>query len=130
MASEATSEIDPVWAASRTARQIYALGEVEKVRPKANRVSSYVDDEHKDITRLLSLAASSISLLTLPQTDGPEDNLPQGEERSEQFVLEVSEYFERLEVSIHHAATTRSSTTARLSKWPFARHWLTFGIHV
>ncbi|KAF8624226.1 hypothetical protein AX15_005990 [Amanita polypyramis BW_CC] len=80
MASEATSEIDPVWAASRTARQIYALGEVEK-----------------DITRLLSLAASSISLLTLPQTDGPEDNLPQGEERSEQFVLEVSEYFERLE---------------------------------
>jgi hypothetical protein len=44
------------------------------------------------------LAASSISLLTLPQTDGPEDNLPQGEERSEQFVLEVSEYFERLDV--------------------------------
>ncbi|EGO05241.1 hypothetical protein SERLA73DRAFT_129069, partial [Serpula lacrymans var. lacrymans S7.3] len=30
-------------------------------------------------------------------TDGPEDNLPQGEERSEQFVLEVSEYFERLD---------------------------------
>ena len=25
-------EIDPVWATSRTARQIYALGEVEKVR--------------------------------------------------------------------------------------------------
>lgn len=44
------------------------------------------------------MAASSISLLTLPQTDGPEDNLPQGEERSEQFVLEVSEYFERLDV--------------------------------
>lgn len=43
------------------------------------------------------MAASSISLLTLPQTDGPEDNLPQGEERSEQFVLEVSEYFERLD---------------------------------
>ncbi|THH19680.1 hypothetical protein EW146_g1533 [Bondarzewia mesenterica] len=69
-------EIDP----SRTARQIYALGDVEK-----------------DISRLLSLAASSISLLTLPQTDGPDDNLPQGEERSEQFVLEVSEYFERLD---------------------------------
>jgi hypothetical protein len=48
---------------------------------------------------LLSLAASSISLLTFPQTDGPEDNLPQGDERSEQFVLEVSEYFERLDVS-------------------------------
>jgi hypothetical protein len=56
----------------------------------------------QDITRLLSLAASSISLLTLPQTDGPEDNLPQGEERSEQFVLEVSEYFERLDVSTHN----------------------------
>jgi hypothetical protein len=35
--------------------------------------------------------------LTLPQTDGPNDNLPQGAERSEQFVLEVSEYFERLD---------------------------------
>lgn len=74
------SEIDPIWTSSRTARQIYALGEVEK-----------------DITRLLSLAASSVSLLTLPQTDHPEDTLPQGEERSEQFVLEVSEYFERLD---------------------------------
>jgi len=73
-------EIDPIWTTSRTARQIYALNEVDK-----------------DIARLLALAASSISLLTLPQTDGPEDNLPQGEERSEQFVLEVSEYFERLD---------------------------------
>jgi hypothetical protein len=74
------SEIDPIWTTSRTARQIYALGEVDK-----------------DVTRLLTLAASSISLLTLPQTDAPGDNLPQGEERSEQFVLEVSEYFERLD---------------------------------
>lgn len=41
-----------------------------------------------------------MSLLTLPQTDGPDENLPQGEERSEQFVLEVSEYFQRLDVSI------------------------------
>lgn len=58
------------------------------------------DETHfQDISRLLSLAASSIALLTLPQTDGPNDNLPQGEERSEQFVLEVSEYFERLDVS-------------------------------
>jgi hypothetical protein len=54
----------------------------------------------QDITRLLSLAASSISLLTLPQTDSPDDKLPQGDERSEQFVLEVSEYFERLDVSL------------------------------
>ncbi|TFL06148.1 hypothetical protein BDV98DRAFT_558907 [Pterulicium gracile] len=74
------SEINPIWTTSRTARQIYALGEVEK-----------------DISRLLFLAASSISLLTLPQTDLPEDGLPQGEERSEQFVLEVGEYFERLD---------------------------------
>ncbi|KAL4070550.1 hypothetical protein J3A83DRAFT_4372728 [Scleroderma citrinum] len=74
------AKIDPIWMSSRTARQIYALGEVDK-----------------DITRLLSLAASSVSLLTLPQTDGPEDGLPQGGERSEQFVLEVSEYFERLD---------------------------------
>ncbi|KAL0580697.1 Protein ltv1 [Marasmius crinis-equi] len=74
------NDIDPIWTTSRTSRQIYSLGEVEK-----------------DISRLLSLAASSISLLTLPQTDGPDDNLPQGEERSEQFVLEVSEYFERLD---------------------------------
>jgi len=73
-------EIDPIWTSSRTARQIHALGEVDK-----------------DITRLLALAASSISLLTLPQTDSSDDNLPQGEERSEQFVLEVSEYFERLD---------------------------------
>jgi len=75
-----TQEIDPIWTSSRTARQIYALGEVEK-----------------DISRLLSLAASSISLLTLPQTDGPDDNLPQGDERSERIVLELGEYFERLD---------------------------------
>ncbi|THH10962.1 hypothetical protein EW145_g964 [Phellinidium pouzarii] len=73
-------KIDPIWTSSRTARQIYALGEVEK-----------------DISKLLSLAASSISLLTLPQTDALDSPLPQGEERSEQFVLEVSEYFERLD---------------------------------
>ncbi|KAJ7150217.1 hypothetical protein C8R46DRAFT_499451 [Mycena filopes] len=73
-------EIDPIWTTSRTARQIFALGQVEK-----------------DITRLLALAATSISLLTLPQTDAPDEGLPQGDERSEQFVLEVSEYFERLD---------------------------------
>ncbi|KZT27593.1 hypothetical protein NEOLEDRAFT_1130598 [Neolentinus lepideus HHB14362 ss-1] len=85
--SQATPEtqIDPIWVSSRTARQIYALGEVEK-----------------DISRLLSLAGSSIQLLTLPQTDKPEDHMPQGDERSEQFVMEVSEYFERLD-SVHIA---------------------------
>ncbi|KAI6048000.1 hypothetical protein EDC04DRAFT_43648 [Pisolithus marmoratus] len=74
------AEIDPVWTSSRTARQIYALGEVEK-----------------DVTQLLSLAASSVSLLALPQTDEPGDELPQGEERSEEFVAKVSEYFQRLD---------------------------------
>ncbi|KAI0800817.1 hypothetical protein C8Q74DRAFT_1191356 [Fomes fomentarius] len=77
-------EIDPIWLSSRTARQIRNLCEVEK-----------------DITRLLSLAASSISLLSLPQTDGPEDeDLPKGAERSEKFVDIANEYFERLD-SIH-----------------------------
>lgn len=55
---------------------------------------------YEDITRLLSLAASSTSLLTLPQTDDPDDKLPQGEERSEQFVLEANEYFVRLDVCL------------------------------
>ena len=54
----------------------------------------------KDIGRLLSLAASSISLLTLPQTDPLDAALPQGAERSEKFVLVVSEYFERLDVRL------------------------------
>lgn len=29
--SQGTNEIDPIWTSSRTARQIYALGEVERV---------------------------------------------------------------------------------------------------
>ncbi|OJT08484.1 hypothetical protein TRAPUB_667 [Trametes pubescens] len=78
-------EVDPIWMSSRTARQIYALGEVEK-----------------DISRLLSLAASSMALLSLPQTDGPEDDLPQGGERSEKFVDVANEYFRRLD-AIHIA---------------------------
>lgn len=40
-----------------------------------------------------------MALLTLPQTDSAEDALPQGEERSEKFVLEVSEYFSLLDAS-------------------------------
>ena len=104
MAAQETegSEIDPIWTTSRTARQIYALGEVDKVRYLVQfKVDLTMMSIHQDITRLLELAASSISLLTLPQTDGTEDGLPQGEERSEQFVLEVSEYFERLDVCFH-----------------------------
>ncbi|KAF8573757.1 hypothetical protein K439DRAFT_1399541, partial [Ramaria rubella] len=79
---------DPIWSSSTTARQIHALGDVEK-----------------DISRLLTLASSSISLLTLPQTDTPNEALPQGDERSEQFALEVTQYFETLD-SIHLALRT------------------------
>ncbi|KAF8921841.1 hypothetical protein CPB85DRAFT_2742 [Mucidula mucida] len=74
------TDLDPIWTTCRSARQIYALGLVDK-----------------EISELLSLAASSISLLTLPQTDGPDDALPQGEERIEKFVLEAGEYFEKLD---------------------------------
>jgi len=54
----------------------------------------------QDISSLLSLASNSISLLTLPQTDGPGDNLPQNDERSELFVSEVTKYFDALDVRI------------------------------
>ncbi|KAI5124103.1 hypothetical protein M0805_000917 [Coniferiporia weirii] len=92
-------KIDPIWTSSRSARQIYALGEVEK-----------------DIGKLLSLAASSIALLTLPQTDPPDSTLPQNEERSEQFVLEVSEYFERLDqIHINIRSTLAHIRQARIA---------------
>ncbi|KAF8519685.1 hypothetical protein JB92DRAFT_2808514 [Gautieria morchelliformis] len=86
--SRSRNSVDPIWTSSATARQIHALGAVEK-----------------DISRLLALASSSISLLTLPQTDTPKETLPQGDERSEQFVLEVTQYFETLD-SIHLALRT------------------------
>ncbi|KAH9960239.1 hypothetical protein BGW80DRAFT_1365509 [Lactifluus volemus] len=73
-------DVDPIWSSSRTARQIHDLGKVEK-----------------DIGRLLSLASSSLALLSLPQTDAPDAGLPQGDERSEQFVAEVGQYFETLD---------------------------------
>ena len=116
-------EIDP----SRTARQIYALGDVEKVCTLFPTGSvADINILLQDISRLLSLAASSISLLTLPQTDGPDDNLSQGDERSEQFVLEVSEYFERLDVSTSSYVrkvkchSKKSVSERRLSRLPFA----------
>lgn len=105
------TEIDPIWTSSRTARQIYVLGEVEKVWVATlHSLVHLLTLRRQDLSRLLSLAASSISLLSLPQTDGPEDGLPQGGERSEQFVLEVSEYFERLDV--------RQTTVSRCSNPP------------
>ncbi|KAH9976047.1 hypothetical protein BJV74DRAFT_862328 [Russula compacta] len=74
-------DADPIWFSSRTARQIHDLGRVEK-----------------DIGRLLSLASTSLALLALPQTDAPDAGLPEGDERSEQFVAKVGEYFETLDV--------------------------------
>ena len=35
---ETEKDLDPIWLSSRTARQIYALGEVEKVRVKYRAV--------------------------------------------------------------------------------------------
>lgn len=55
------SEIDPIWTSSRTARQIYALGEVEKVSPS----HTYVPPAH---TLLLGHNPSIISrsIIRLP----------------------------------------------------------------
>src|SRR6266850_1923144 len=52
----------------------------------------------QDVGRLLSLASTSLALLALPQTDEPDAGLPEGDERSEQFVAKVGEYFETLDV--------------------------------
>ena len=99
---DAMGTVDPVWTSSRTARQIHALSAVEKVRfsmkVRFDCQTNLPLFTSQDISRLLTLAASSMSLLTLPQTDKPEDELPQGGERSEQFVLVASEYFEKLDV--------------------------------
>ncbi|KAH9983222.1 hypothetical protein BJV77DRAFT_954616, partial [Russula vinacea] len=70
----------PNLVSSRTASQIHDLGRVEK-----------------DIGHLLSLASTSLALLSLPQTDAQDDGLPEGDERSEQFVAKVGEYFETLD---------------------------------
>ena len=109
-------DMDPIWMSSRTARKIYALGEVEKVSivccsshtsAPTTRTTLCI----QDITRLLSLAASSIALLSLPQTDGPEDeDLPKGAERSEKFVDVANEYFERLDVRCMHRSVGRACT--------------------
>ncbi|KAH9030131.1 hypothetical protein EDB85DRAFT_1455323 [Lactarius pseudohatsudake] len=80
MSSPVPEPEDVIWNSSRTARQIHDLGRVEN-----------------DIGRLLSLASSSLALLALPQTDAPDAGLPQGDERSEQFVVEVGKYFETLD---------------------------------
>ncbi|KAF8605481.1 hypothetical protein BDV93DRAFT_521785 [Ceratobasidium sp. AG-I] len=78
-----TQRQSSIWSSSSSAKQIHALGEVEK-----------------DIARLLHIAATSLSLLTVPQAD-PVDNpngeqLPDGEERAEMFVQEATKYYETL----------------------------------
>lgn len=49
---------------------------------------------------MLEHAATSISLLTLPEMDSETEPLPKGDERSEMFVLEANKYFETLDASI------------------------------
>ena len=56
----------------------------------------------QDIGHLLSLASTSLALLSLPQTDAPDENLPEGDDRSEQFVAKVGEYFDTLDVRLLH----------------------------
>ncbi|QRW16448.1 hypothetical protein RhiXN_04449 [Rhizoctonia solani] len=63
-----------IWSSSSSAKQIYALGEVEK-----------------DIARLLHIAATALSLLTVPQAD-PVDN-----SNGEQLPDEATKYYETLE---------------------------------
>lgn len=71
------SEIDPVWASSRTARQIYALGEVEKVPHTAT--SSRVDLPHTrptghqppSLTRRFVYRASHIAADRWPRRRSP-----------------------------------------------------------
>lgn len=113
------SEIDPIWTSSRTARQIYSLGQVEKVLVRSTMAHKLIlRRDEQDTSRLLELAASSISLLTLPETDRPDEGLPQGDERSERFVLEVTEYFQRLDVSardVHHLRSYIRQTDALFS---------------
>ncbi|CEL63762.1 hypothetical protein RSOLAG1IB_05524 [Rhizoctonia solani AG-1 IB] len=73
-----------IWSSSSSAKQIHALGEVEK-----------------DIARLLHTAATALSLLTVPQADPVDissgESLPDGEERAEMFVQEATKYYETLE---------------------------------
>jgi hypothetical protein len=103
--------LDPIWTSSRTARQIYVLGEVEKVCRKTHtEFKPHLHRHTQNISRLLSLAASTMSLMTLPQTDAPDAGLPKGDERSEQFVDEVNEYFQTLDVSLSIARCIHKPT--------------------
>lgn len=121
------NNINPVFLSTATAREIYDLGEVEKVRAclRANNCMA-VEAVVQDINKLLQLASSCVSLLTIPELDPPEEGkepanrgspssvastpreptatssrprLPVGEERAEQFVLEATQYYETLDVS-------------------------------
>ncbi|KZV84307.1 hypothetical protein EXIGLDRAFT_776687 [Exidia glandulosa HHB12029] len=101
------NDINPIFLSTDTARKIYELGE--------------------DITKLLQSASTCVALLTIPELDPPEQEaelkpsgspsseastprdsaglpsrprLPVGEERSEQFVMEATQYYETLD-TIH-----------------------------
>jgi len=111
-------DADPIWSSSRTARQIHDLGRVEKVGSLALApLKSHNNAPHpQDIGHLLSLASTSLALLSLPQTDAPDENLPEGDERSEQFVAKVGEYFETLDVRL--LAFPSLSTSLHLHNTP------------
>jgi hypothetical protein len=111
-------DADPIWSSSRTARQIHDLGRVEKVSSLALaplQSHNHAPPPTQDIGHLLSLASTSLALLSLPQTDAPDENLPDGDERSEQFVAKVGEYFETLDVSLtaFPSLSTSFTCTAR-----------------
>ncbi|KAH7107117.1 hypothetical protein BKA62DRAFT_765667 [Auriculariales sp. MPI-PUGE-AT-0066] len=115
----------PIFLSTATAHHIHELGEVEK-----------------EITKLLQLAGSAVALLSVPELDPQDESaavqpvevsseastpqertpqpqvrggrarLPVGDERAEQFALDVAQYFESLDV-IQHSLRLY---TARLRK--------------
>jgi len=90
-----------VWKSSRAGNAIQDLNQVDKVCAFLiywlGVCLFRIAQPSQDIAKLLSIASTSISLLSLPELDGPEDDLPQGDERSEQFVDQAGQYFALLE---------------------------------
>ena len=77
----------------------------------------------QDIGHLLSLASTSLALLSLPQTDAPDEGLPEGDERSEQFVAKVGEYFETLDVRDALSFSHPTVSPILFSHLPRVRHF-------
>jgi hypothetical protein len=82
-------DADTIWSSSRTARQIHDPGRIEKV----------------DSLALVPLQYNHITTHATTHTGHrpspfPRKHLPEGDERSEQFVTKVGEYFETLDVHL------------------------------